>query len=97
MPRKDRRFTSRDVARLYCRNLDERQREIALALLFGCDAEMTDNELLAHIIRAVAGYCLTVPLPGMRLVSSMLELLAGAVEIERTQEEIEDYLSISPF
>jgi len=52
MARKDRRFKGADVARLYCKNLDEGQREIAAYLMDNCGAQNFTEEVL----RALADY-----------------------------------------
>jgi len=94
MPRKDRRFKADDIARLWCKNLDENQREFALALMSKCEEEVDEEMFLAWLIRQVADLVELIPKPGTKLVAETLRLLAYAVQLNHTEEQIREYLSI---
>lgn len=78
MPRKDRRFTGEDIARLYCRNLSTPEKKLARKLFEDCPTgKKTSDKTLAEIIRIVSEIAESAAVP---LVPTALELLADAVE-----------------
>jgi len=78
MPRKDRRFTASDVARLYCRNLTLPHQLLARAIFDDCGADSTpDDKQVARIIELLAQVLSEVGVP---LVPLALSILAETVE-----------------
>ena len=77
MPRRDRRFTAEDVARLYCRNLTLPQKALARAIFEECAPTTTPTqEQVAKILGLLAR---TLGDLGVPMVPQALEILALAV------------------
>ena len=72
MARRDRRFTGYDIARLYCRNLSDEQKQIAAYLFDHCGPMEFDEAIL----RALADYY-TKETPKSLFFEALADLVSG--------------------
>lgn len=77
MPRKDRRFTGEDVARLYCRNLAAPQKEICRVMMAECAGSAISEQAIAVVLRLLADGAEVGSVP---LLPTLLDALADVVE-----------------
>lgn len=103
MARKDRRFTAKDVARFYCRNIQEEARQEVLELLL-CDWYVDEpgeggeldflDDFAIWMLLFIADKLETINAPGFGIIARLLRLISEAAQESRewTEEEIIDFL-----
>lgn len=78
MPRRDRRFTGEDIARIYCANIDSPQKEIARIMMAECPLiGAATDAVLGKTLRLMAEVADASNIP---LLGFALNALADAVE-----------------
>lgn len=92
MPRKDRRFTGYDIARLYCKNLTPAQRARAGVLMEYCEQYEDDDDLVVALLYYISDIVSNTHLYGAEFVALALDALAIACDQDFTPEQIYDYL-----